>query len=230
MLTRRLTRPTNEDSNDSDFVSLSANDASTGFTFSQQLVGRKLISCSVCAVVARLFYVLLALGMLHATWGSNRNVLLIEIEIKFVTNCFQVKYAKPNAIWRRSCCIALTAQATHTSCCHECVSVCVCVWQTVCVCVARSNRVATAGMVFGRLSLTRWLQMLQLLQLTATAANAARVLCLCACVAQCVCRSVYASVWLVSFSCQPPPVPLACERCIDFMGSHNFIIFICCNK
>lgn len=71
---------------------------------------------------------------------------------------------------------------------------CVCVWQTVCVRVARSNRVATAGMVFGRLSLTRWLQMLQLLQLTATAANAARVLCLCVCgtvcVPQCVCQCV----------------------------------------
>lgn len=56
---------------------------------------------------------------------------------------------------------------------------CVRVADCVCVRVARSNRVATAGMVFGRLSLTRWLQMLQLLQLTATAANAARVLCVC---------------------------------------------------
>lgn len=226
MLTRRLTRPTNEDSNDSDFVSLSANDVSTSFTFSQQLVGRKLISCSVCAVVARLFYVLLALGMLHATWCSNRNVLLIEIEIKFVTNCFQVKYAKPNAIWRRSCCIALTAQATHTSCCHECVRVCVRVADCVCV-----WHVATA------LQLPEWFLVACRWRVGCKCCNCCswqrrRLTRLeyCVCVAQCVCRSVYASVWLVSFSCHPPPVPLACERCIDFMGSHNFIIFICCNK
>lgn len=79
-----------------------------GFTFYQQLVGRKLISCSVSAMVV------LWLGMLHATWASN--VLLIEIEIKFVTNCFQVKYARPNAILKAFVLpFALTA-ATHTSC------------------------------------------------------------------------------------------------------------------
>lgn len=152
--------------------------------------------------------------------AASRNVLLIEIEIKFVTNCFQVKYAKPNAIWRRSYCILHWQQRdTHTHTTYVCAGVC------LCVCVARSNRVATAGNGF-------WSPTLPVADIGCKCCNCcswqavARV-----CVWQCVCVWVWQCVWLVSCPYPSPGLSpaLACAALILWALAH-FIIFICCNK